>query len=92
MDDYRFKMVTPENLMEPDTVVGYMGTIENGEVRPMSPQDFIRPILAVGLDEPVPLIVRQAFYFARNAMCYGYWYWPALRRLSTDLRPSSSEN
>ena len=75
---YGFKQISVENLTLPDPLVLDMWTREGNDLRPMTPNDFVRPILAIQLDEPVPFEVRRAFYFARNAMCYGYWYWPAI--------------
>ncbi len=44
----------------------------------MIPNDLLRPILKVTLVEPVPFDVRRTFFFARNAMCYGFWYYPLI--------------
>jgi hypothetical protein len=77
-ESYGFKQITPDNLAQPDPLVLNMWTREGAEFRPMTPEDFITPILALSLCDPVPLEVRRAFVFARNTMCYGYWYWPAM--------------
>lgn len=75
---YGFKLVTAQNLADPDPLVSLLVTREGETFRRMTPEDFARPILAVTLEEPVPFEVRHAFLYARNAMCYGYWYWPVV--------------
>jgi hypothetical protein len=69
-------MPNDETLMQRDPLVDGMVTIENDEGRAMTPFDLARPILMVELPNEVPFEVRRAFYMARNAMAYGYWYWP----------------
>lgn len=78
IDGYGFKQVDFQNLTQPDPLVVGMLTRDGDEIRPITPEDFVSPILAISLAQPVPLEVRRAFYFARNVMCYGYWYWPAI--------------
>jgi hypothetical protein len=82
---YGFKMVDEMNLLAPDPLMGSMATRENDVVRPMIPNDLLQPILAVTLEERVPFEVRRAFFFARNAMCYGYWYYPLITLGSQQL-------
>jgi hypothetical protein len=74
---YGFKMVTLENLLEPDPVMQYFWQRSpDGSFSQMAAADWAYPILAVKLSDNVPQVVRDAFYFARNAMCYAYWYYP----------------
>jgi hypothetical protein len=75
---YGFKMVDAANVLEPDPIISKMATREDDVIRPMVPSDLLRPILAVTLAAPVPFEVRRAFLFARNAMCYGFWYYPLI--------------
>jgi hypothetical protein len=82
---YGFKMIDESNLLEPDPLVGGMAMRENNVIRQMVPGDLMRPILAVTVEEPVPFEVRRSFFFARNAMCYGFWYYPLITMGSQQL-------
>lgn len=50
---YGFKMVDETNLLEPDPLIVNLATRENDLIRPMNPNDLLRPILKVTLVGPV---------------------------------------
>jgi hypothetical protein len=76
---YGFKMVTLENLLDPDPVMKlFWQRSPDGNFSQMGPKDWAAPILSFDLSDLVPRVVREAFYFTRNAMCYAYWYYPLL--------------
>jgi hypothetical protein len=75
---YGFKLVTEGNLLEPDPLMGSFATREGDVIRPMVPADLLRVILPITLENPVPFEVRKAFMFARDAMCYAFWYYPLI--------------
>jgi hypothetical protein len=45
--------------------------------------NYATMLTAINLSSKAPLEVRRAFLFTRNAMCYGYWYYP-LFTIATD--------
>jgi hypothetical protein len=69
-----FKVVTVDNVLEMDPTLEMLAMqTEGGIIRALQPDDFTRHFTAIDLAPQVPLEVRRAFLFARNAMCYGYW-------------------
>jgi len=62
------KELTLENWDKPDEMIFYFD--------PEGKNIYLKRILDIVLSEPVPLTVRNLFEVARNAMIYGYFYYP----------------
>jgi hypothetical protein len=73
-----FKLISPENIFEPDPIMSAIVVMDmrTGECRPITPHDYISRITAIAPSEKTPMEVQRAFFLTRNAMCYGYWYYP----------------
>lgn len=82
-----FKIVTSDNVLQTDPVVATMVTLNKltGEVHSQAPEDWLRLVTGIVLDEKVPLEVRKMFTFAQGGMCYGHWYYPLLTLIAHDL-------
>src|ERR1700686_493041 len=80
-----FKTVTARNLLEPDPISAshHMRTVDG--FRQMLPEDWVDPITGVTLPDSVPFEVRRAFQMARDAMCYGYWFYPLVTLMAQQL-------
>ena len=74
---FGFKEITPTNWLEPDEVLkGFVRMSPDGEVQPITGDDYLRDILRPELLESVPTDVQALFEVARGAMVYGYFFYP----------------
>jgi len=71
-----FKRLTPENWLEPDSVM---------RVFRYSAGEWVHDIVAIRLSEEVPLEIRKLFAAARGALCYGYFFYPLYALASEQL-------
>lgn len=74
---FGFKEITSSNWLEPDDVLkGFVRMSPDGELRPITGDDYLRDILRPELLESVPTDVQALFEVARGAMVYGYFFYP----------------
>jgi hypothetical protein len=76
-EDLGFKRLTPENWLEPDSVMRAFGRLPPvGEPYIPMGEERVSDAMGIELAESVPLEVRRLFAVARGALCYGYFFYP----------------
>jgi hypothetical protein len=77
MGKFGFKEITPNNWLEPDDILrGFVRMSPNGQIQPLTSDDYLRDILNPKLLEAAPTDVQALFEVARGAMVYGYFFYP----------------
>lgn len=78
MNDLRFKILTIDNFLEPDSTLSAIVSVNmrDGSTRQLSAEDWARRMLAVELAEQVPVEVRRLFAVARGSLLYGFYFYP----------------
>ena len=78
MAELRFKHLTPENCLQPDSTASIFVrySLIDGSSRTITADEWAHEILAVELNDRVPLEVRRLFAVARGALTYGYFFYP----------------
>jgi hypothetical protein len=76
MNDFGFKMLSPENWLEPEWFMGAFKTIKDSTISDISQDDWFKRFFKAQLDRNVPLEIRKLFEVARGAATYGYFFYP----------------
>lgn len=78
MEELRFKRLTVDNFLQPDSTLSLFvrSSMKDGSRRSLSVEEWAQEILAVELSDRVPLEVRRLFAVARGALVYGYFFYP----------------
>ena len=77
MTNFGFKKLSLENWLQPDEASTIFASISSdGQVKPITEDEWLRRILEPSLAEVVPLEIRRLFEVARSAMAYGYFFYP----------------
>lgn len=77
MAKFGFKEISPSNWLERDDALKeFVQITPEGQVQPITSDDYLRYILKPKLLESVPTDVRALFEVARGAMAYGYFFYP----------------
>lgn len=81
-----FKRLTPENWLEPDSVMRAFGRLPDvGEPYVPTGEERVRDVMGIEMAEEVPLEVRRLFASAKGALCYGYFFHPLYSLASEQL-------
>lgn len=83
MNDLGFKMLSPENWLEPEWFMGTFKTIKESTISDISQDDWFKRFFKAQLDPNVPLEIRKLFEVARGAATYGYFFYPLYTRWAT---------
>ena len=70
------KILTLENWMNPDPLMGNLVMTNNKNFSIMSVEDWAVSILEPKLAETVPIEILKLFEVARGSMLYGYFFYP----------------
>lgn len=76
MTQLGIKILTLENWMNPDPLMGNLVMLDNNKLSIMSAEDWAVSILEPQLAETVPIEIRKLFEVARGSMLYGYFFYP----------------
>ncbi|MDP9481519.1 MAG: hypothetical protein M3R38_38630 [Actinomycetota bacterium] len=83
-----FEKLTPENWLEPDSVMRAFGRLPDvGEPYVPTGEERVGDAMGIELLEEVPLEVRRLFAAARGALCYGYFFYPLYALAGEQLAP-----